>query len=224
MTDFKKIRSEPSLTAYIKTPEGNGPFPAVIVFMHRPGADESQQKVADDLAKAGFIGILHDSYREESIKDEYTDDTIFEDFEYTLNYIKNNLPQIDKDRIGIIGFCMGGRHVYLAASRYPELKAAVSYYGFPAQGTTDVNTPMKQVENMSVPVLGIFGKQDHLFPFSDVEKFEKLLVPLSNKHKIIAYDDVGHGFLNPYSEKRYGDGVSAGKAWEETISFYKKNF
>lgn len=221
MSEFEKIRSEPPLSAYIKKPEGSGPFPTVIVFMHRPGADNAMQKVVDDLAQAGFVGVCQDSYRSETIRETYNDQTIFEDFDETLKYVKN-LDYVNENKVGIMGFCMGGRHSYLAASRYPELKAAVAFYGFPGQGES-INRPMNVVSKMSMPVLGIFGRQDHLFPFEDVEQFRELLLKQSDKNKIVVYDDVGHGFLNPYSPKRYLDGVSAGKAWNEVVSFYNKN-
>lgn len=222
MVAFTKLRNDPPLTAYVKIPEGKGPFPLVIIFMHRPGADKSQQKVADDLMKAGYVAILHDSYRDNTIKNSYTDDTIFEDFEYTLNWVKENIKQIDSSRFGILGFCMGGRHSYLAATKYSDIKAVVSYYGFPAQGTDDNNIPMKLVKEMNIPILGIFGKQDHLYPFTDVEKFRSKLLRKSDKNKVCVYTNVGHGFLNPFS-KRFGNGESAGKAWDETLEFYKKN-
>ena len=221
MVEFEQIRNDPPLPAYIKKPEGAGPFPCVIEFMHRPGLDNFSMYVVDELAKAGYVGICQNSYRGELLRESYTDQTIFEDFEATLNYAKT-LSYVNPNKIGIIGFCMGGRHVYLASSRYSELKASVSYYGFPGQGDNDTNTPMKVVDKMTMPVLGIFGKQDHLIPFDDVKKFKPLLLNHSDKNGILIYEDVGHGFLNPYSEKRYLDGVSAGKAWTETLSFYKK--
>lgn len=220
MDKFEQIRIDPPLPAYIKKPEGDGPFSCVIVFMHRPGLDNFSEYVVDQLAKAGYVGVCHNSYRGELLRDSYTDESIFEDFEATLNYIKKQ-SYVKPDNIGIIGFCMGGRHAYLASSRYPELKAVVSYYGFPGQGTTDQNTPMKVVDSMTMPVLGIFGRQDHLIPFEDVEQFKPLVVNHSDKNKIIIYEDVGHGFLNPYSKKRHLDGVSAGKAWNETVAFYQ---
>ncbi len=221
MAELEQIRKNPPLPAYIRKPAGNGPFSCVIMFMHRPGLDNFSKYVVDQLAKAGFVGVCHDSYRGELLRDSYTDQTIFEDFNASLNYVKT-LPYVNPDKIGIIGFCMGGRHAYLASARYPELKAVVSYYGFPGQGSNDADTPEKVVDKMTMPVLGIFGKQDHLIPFDDVERFKPLLLNHSDKNNIIIFEDVGHGFLNPYSEKRYLDGVSAGKAWAETVSFYKK--
>ena len=221
MSEFEPVRSEPPLSAYIRKPEGLGPFPCVIVFMHRPGADNAMQKVVDDLAQAGFVGVVHDSYRNETIRETYNDKTIFEDFEETFKYVKN-LDYVNENKIGIMGFCMGGRHAYLSASRYPELKAVVAFYGFPGQGSEPDAIPMKVVSKMTMPVLGIFDRQDHLFPFEDVDQFRELLLKHSENNKIVVYEDVGHGFLNPYSPKRYLDGVSAGKAWNETVSFYKK--
>lgn len=222
MTDYDKLRTDPPLSAYIKVPEGDGPFPVVIVFMHRPGVDNAQEKVVNDLATAGFIGICHDSYRGGSLRDSYTDDTIFEDFEFVLSYVQN-MPQADSNQIAAMGFCMGGRHVYLAAARY-QLKSVVSYYGFPGQGDDEKSTPMQQVTNMSVPVLGIFGRQDILFPFSDVEKFIDLMAShKANSSKIVVYDDAGHGFLSPFSKKRYAK-ESATKAWQETLAWYKTYF
>lgn len=223
MVEFDTIRASPPLTAYIKKPKGTGPFPAVIVFMHRPGNDNAMQKVVDDLAKAGLVGVCHDSYRNETIRETYNDQTIFEDFEASLKYVKD-LEYVDANKVSIMGFCMGGRHAYLAAARYPELKSVVAFYGFPGQGTEPSATPMNVVSDMSMPVLGIFGRQDHLFPFEDVEQFRELLHKQSTNNKVVVYDDVGHGFLNPYSPKRHLDGVSAGKAWNETITFYRKYF
>ncbi len=226
MSKFQTIRTKPPLSAYIGIPKGEGPFPAVLIFMHRPGVDEGMQIVVKDLVKAGYVGICWDSYRGGILKESYTDDTVFEDFEATLDYIKKKIPSVDSGRIGVMGFCMGGRHAYLAATRYSEhLKVVVSYYGFPMRGKSDDDTPFHQIGEMNIPVLGIFGKLDHLFPFSDVEQFSKNLLnhkPKFGEHSIKVYDDVGHGFLNPNSPK-YGDGKSAKRAWEETIAFYKKN-
>lgn len=222
MAEFEKIRDNPPLSLYIKKPNGQGPFPCVIVFMHRPGPDNAMQKVVDDLAISGYVGVCQDAYRNETIRSNYSDQTIFEDFEATLDYMKKQ-KYVNTGKIGVMGFCMGGRHAYLASSRYPEIKATVAYYGFPGQGKTTQDTPVKVVDKMHHPVLGIFGGIDTLFPFADVEEFRKELLEHSNRNKVVVYGDVGHGFLNPFAPERYKDGVSANKAWKETIDFYDKN-
>ena len=107
MKETIEIRSQPQLSAYTNAPEGEGSFPTVLVFMHRPGVDKAMKSVVDDLAKAGFLGVCWDAYRNDTIRESYTDGTIFEDFEATLEYVKNNMDQVDRIRLGIIGFCMG---------------------------------------------------------------------------------------------------------------------
>ncbi|MFW9779163.1 MAG: dienelactone hydrolase family protein [Candidatus Heimdallarchaeota archaeon] len=225
MNTFREIRSNPKLPAYVGVPSDEPRSPVVIIFMHRPGVDKPMRKVVDDLVKAGFAAVCFDVYRGGILENDYTDFSVFEDFEATMNFVKNELENVDPSRIGVLGFCMGGRHAYLAAARYAEqLNAVVSFYGFPARGQDESDTPIHLVDKMECPVLGIFGKQDHTFPFGDVEKFqEKLLTskPQYGSHLIKVYDDVGHGFLNPFSS-RYGDGKSAQLAWNETIEFYKR--
>ncbi|MFV2015762.1 MAG: hypothetical protein ACC656_10060, partial [Candidatus Heimdallarchaeota archaeon] len=89
MGSFKLIREDPKLKVYFSQPDGEGPFPLVILFMHRPGLDKPQQIVCDDLAKAGFYVAGTEAYREGTLnQDTYTDDTIFEDFEYVLKHVK----------------------------------------------------------------------------------------------------------------------------------------
>ena len=116
MGEFRVIRNEHKLPVSFSQPEGEGPFPTIILFMHRPGLDKPQQIVCDDLAKAGYFVAGTDAYREGELdQNSYTDDTIFEDFQYVLEHLKN-LDIVDVEKIGTIGFCMGGRHGYLAAA------------------------------------------------------------------------------------------------------------
>ncbi|MHA2250701.1 MAG: dienelactone hydrolase family protein [Candidatus Kariarchaeaceae archaeon] len=220
MGKFVSIRSNPPLPVYLSVPEGEGVFPAVILFMHRPGLDKPQQQVCDDLAKAGYVTLGADAYRDGHLnQDTYTDQSIFEDFEVTLGYTKN-LENVDSSRIGVIGFCMGGRHAYLAGVRYRGLKAVVSYYGFPTRGNDTTDTPIDLVMDMKIPVLGIFGETDPMIPMDDVNAFKEQLLSVSDKHCIKVFDGVGHGFLNPGSPRHEPEAAAA--AWLVTLEHYRK--
>lgn len=221
MGKFAQIRDDPVLPLYIAEPKDqNGKYPCVILFMHRPGMDKSQQKVCDDLAKAGYFAVGADTYRDGELdQDSYTDQTIFEDFEFVLNYVKNH-PNVDNQRIGTIGFCMGGRHVYLATARYSEIKASVSYYGFPTRGQTPNDTPIDLVSQFNVPVCAIFGEEDHLIPMENVRMFEEVLTSGSSNHSVVVCKDVGHGFLNPNSKNYKQDAATT--AWLKTLEHFRK--
>jgi carboxymethylenebutenolidase len=220
MGKFESIRGDPPLPVYLSVPEGDGPFPVVILFMHRPGLDKPQQIVCDDLVKAGYIAAGADAYREGQLnQDTYTDQTIFEDFDATLAFVKQ-LKFVDPARIGIIGFCMGGRHAYLAAARYNELKAIVSYYGFPQRGSDVTDTPMDLISEMSMPVLGIFGETDPMISMEIVKTFKEILLNASDNHCVEVFSDVGHGFLNPSSPRHEPE--AAASAWIKTLEHYRK--
>lgn len=220
MGNFEVIREDPPLPIYISIPDGEGPFPTVLLFMHRPGMDKPQQIICDDLAKAGYLAIGADSYRDGQLNQEtYSDGSIFEDFAITLTYAKT-LENVIAERIGIIGFCMGGRHAYLSAARYSELKAVVSYYGFPTRGDDPTNTPIDLVSDMSMPILGIFGGQDPLIPMENVNSFKEVLLNASEENCVEVFEGVQHGFLSPSSPRHVPD--AAAQAWMKTLEFYRK--
>jgi carboxymethylenebutenolidase len=220
MGSFKVIRDNPPLPVYFSKPEGDGPFPVVILFMHRPGMDKPQQIVCDDLAKAGYYVAGTDAYRDGELnQDTYTDETIFEDFKYVLDYIKH-LDETNNEKIGTIGFCMGGRHAYLAAARFSEIKATVSYYGFPTRGNDASDTPIDMVTEFHSPVLGIFGETDPMISMVDVNNFKDVLLAASDKHRVEIYENVGHGFLNPDSPRHQPE--AAAKAWLKTLEHFRK--
>lgn len=220
MGEFETIRENPTLNGYISIPEGDGNYPAVILFMHRPGLDEAQKIVCDDLAKAGYVAIGADAYRNGQLDQKtYTDQTIFDDFNATLAYIKNH-HHVDRAKIGVIGFCMGGRHAYLANAKYPEIKAVVSYYGFPTQGKDSSDTPIDLVSNFYAPVMAIFGETDPMIPMDSVEAFKKVLLASSDKNCLEVFEGVGHGFLNPSSPRHEPD--AAATAWLKTLEHYRK--
>lgn len=220
MGEFKVIRDTPKLPVYFSQPNGDGPFPAVILFMHRPGLDKPQQIVCDDLAKAGYFVAGADAYRDGELdQNSYTDDTIFEDFLYVLDHIKT-LDVVDNEKIGTIGFCMGGRHGYLAAAWYSEIKATVSFYGFPTRGNDSSDTPIDLVSEFKAPVLGIFGETDPMITMEDVNIFKEVLTASSDFHNVTVFEGVGHGFLNP-SSPRHEENAAA-TAWLITLEHFRK--
>lgn len=220
MGEFIKIREDPVLPLYVAKPEGDGPFPTVILFMHAHGIDASQQLVLDTLAKNGYLGIGGDAYQEGKFNFQtQTDELIFEAFEFVLNHVKS-MPEADNNRLGLIGFCMGGRHAYLANARHKDFKAVIPFYGFPHLEKGPGSRPQDLIDQFHAPVLSIFGELDKGIPMEFVDAYRKESSKHSDKHKSIVYEGAGHGFLNPDSANYNKEAFE--KSWVEILAFYEK--
>ncbi len=125
-----------------------------------------------------------------------------------------NMKNVNKNKIGSIGWCMGGGYSLQAALNIPELKACVINYG---RLVTDKNL----IKKIDCPVLGIFGQEDKGITPKDVNNFEKALNKANIKNKIIDYPGVNHAFMNPNNKSGYNKQV-AEQAWKETYNFLNK--
>jgi carboxymethylenebutenolidase len=124
-------------------------------------------------------------------------------------------PNVKKDRIGAIGWCMGGGYALDVALQEPTLAADVINYGHLA-------TDPEALKKIHAPILGIFGAQDKGIPPGDVRKFREQLDKLGKKIEIKIYDDAGHAFENPNNKDGYRS-AEAADAWQRTITFLATN-
>jgi carboxymethylenebutenolidase len=124
-------------------------------------------------------------------------------------------PNLKKDRIGAIGWCMGGGYSLDVALQEPTLAADVINYGHLA-------TDPEALKKIHAPILGIFGAQDKGIPPADVRKFGEQLEKLGKKIEIKIYDDAGHAFENRNNKDGYRP-ADATDAWQRTVDFLAKN-
>jgi carboxymethylenebutenolidase len=118
---------------------------------------------------------------------------------------------VKKDRIGAIGWCMGGGYALDVALQEPTLAADVINYGHLA-------TDPESIKKINAPILGLFGAQDKGIPPADVKKFAEELDKLGKKIQIKIYEDAGHAFENPNNKEGYR-AADAADAWKRTIDF-----
>lgn len=207
------------LQSYESRPEGDGPFPVVILLMHAHGLDDSSKKVCDDLAAAGYIAVGADGY----LNGTYTfqtrsDDAIFGALDLLTHTLRVR-EDVDDSRMGLIGFCMGGRHAYLANANRDDFKAIVSYYGFPHRGGEESTIPQNRISDFTAPVLSIFGSEDLGIPMEAVETYKNASEP--HGHTNVVYEGAGHGFLNMNSRNHHEE--ASKDAWEKTVDFFNKH-
>jgi carboxymethylenebutenolidase len=124
-------------------------------------------------------------------------------------------PNVKKDGIGAIGWCMGGGYSLEVALQEPTLAADVINYGHLA-------TDPDAIKKINAPILGLFGGQDHGITPDDVHKFEATMKQMGKKIDVKIYDDAGHAFENPNNKGGYRP-EDAANAWQRTVLFLAEN-
>jgi carboxymethylenebutenolidase len=181
-------------------PDGNGPFPTLLLMYHRGGFDKFTRNRLEALVGEGFLTAVPDIYfrapkdaedRKTFLKDSDAVAAIKAAYTYAEKH-----PQTAKGQIGIIGHCMGGRLTLQGASVLPNLKVAAVFYGggvFVSWGN-EGPPPAEFLGNIRCPVIGFFGGQDTNPSPEQVDKIDGILTKHGIPHIFHRYPKVGHGF------------------------------
>ena len=212
-----------TVQAVLYTPAGKGPFPAIIVVHEWWGLNDWVKDQASKLSDQGYVTLAIDLYRGKvattpdmahEIMRGVPEDRAKRDLNAAFDFLQSQ-PSVGKDRIGSIGWCMGGGYSLDVDLQQPTLAATVINYGHLA---TDADA----LKKINAPILGLFGAQDHGITPDDVHKFEAAMKQLGKKIDIKIYDDAGHGFENPNNKDGYRP-ADAADAWQRTVAFLAEN-
>ena len=207
------------LPAYVARPASDGPFPVVIVVSEIFGVHDYIKDVCRRLAKAGYAAVapaffvrvedpapLSDMGRIMQIVGAADYEQVMGDIAATLDWTSQQLWARD-DKVGITGFCWGGKVVWQAAARFAVLGAGVAWYGrlAPAPDATPVQIasgqpwPVDLADDLKAPVLGLYGGQDQGIPQASVDQMRQALTRAGQTHsEIVVYPDAPHGFHADY--------------------------
>jgi carboxymethylenebutenolidase len=225
-----------TIDAYVARPSAPGSYPGVVVIHHMPGWDEQSMEIARKFAHHGYVAVcpnLH--FREGKDTPEANSDSVraaggmpddrtMGDVEGAIRYLRalGNL----NGKVGIIGYCSGGRQVYLAACTLKGIDAAVDCYGggvgAGAEGQRGVQKvdPLDYTKDLSCPLLGLFGKEDQRPSPEHVAKTEAELKKWGKTYEFHSYDNAGHGFFgvgrSDFREAAALDG------WKRVFAWYEK--
>lgn len=202
------------------TPKGSGPFPAIIVIHEWWGLNDWIKEQASKLSDQGYVTLAIDLYRGKvaTTPDEaheimrgVPEDRAKRDLHSAFEFLASQ-PNVKKDRIGAIGWCMGGGYSLDVALQEPTLAADVINYGHLA---TDADA----LKKINAPILGSFGGQDRGITPEDVHKFEAAMKQLNKEVDIKIYEDAGHAFENPNNKSGYRE-PDAADSWMRTTDFF----
>lgn len=223
-----------SMPAYRCFPGSGGPYPAVIVVMEAFGLNDHIKDVTERIAREGYVTIAPDLYHRfgspivpyEDIPkaidylQKLEDPKVMTEIGAVIAHLKG-LRQVRSDRIGITGFCMGGRITFLTASQHaPEIKAAVAFYG--GGIAADIpEAPLNFADKIRCPILCFFGETDPIIPVDQVRKIDEALKRLGKTYEVKLYSGAGHGFF--CNERGSYHAESAGDAWDRTRTWFSNN-
>jgi len=207
------------IDAYTARPLGAGPFPGVVVIHHMPGWDASHKEIARRFAHHGYIACLPNlQYREGKATPEENsasirasggmpDERTMGDVQAAIDYVRD-LPN-HNGKVGVIGYCSGGRQSWVAACTL-DVDAAVDCYG----GRADPSL----APNLRCPLLGLFGVEDQFPSPDDVATMAKALDEHGKSYDFHSYDGAGHAF---FSVDRPSYRLDAAKdGWKQVWRFF----
>lgn len=227
------------LPAYVARPEGDGPYPVVIVVSEIFGVHEYIRDVCRRLAKAGYAAIapaffvrvedpapLSDMTRIQQIVAAAGYEQVMGDLSATLEWASLQ-AWANTDKVGITGFCWGGKVVWQATARFAAIDAGVAWYGrlapaataTPEQVASGQPWPVDLAADLKAPVLGLYGEQDRGIPLASVEAMRAALQRAGQtESRIDVYDDAPHGFHADYRDSYRA--ADAADGWAKLLALF----
>lgn len=223
-----------TMSAYRARPAGRKTAPVVLVVQEIFGLHEWVKDICRRLASAGYYAIAPDLYAREG------DATKIADIGTLVRDIVRKVPDAqvmadldaaaafaatdggDAARLGITGFCWGGRIVWLYAAHNPKLKAGVAWYGVLAGEPTKLQ-PTRVIDlanRLHAPVLGLYGAKDQGIPTVDVEKMQAALRDAKSPSRLTLFPTARHGFLADYRPSY--DVKAAEQAWSDALGWFHR--
>jgi carboxymethylenebutenolidase len=218
-TEVTYKSGDETVKGLLYTPVGKGPFPGIVVIHEWWGLNDWVKEQAAKLAAQGYAALAIDLYRGKVAENSDTahelsrgvpEDRAQRDLHAAVEFLKSQ-PNIRKDRIASIGWCMGGGYSLDVALQEPTLAATVINYGH-------LSTDPAAIQKIHAAILGNFGGQDKGIPPDDVKKFEETLKQAGKRADIKIYPDAGHAFENPNNKNGYR-AADAADAWQRTVKF-----
>jgi carboxymethylenebutenolidase len=223
---------------YFAAPQRAGKFPVVLVIPEIWGAHEHIKDVARRLAKsgAGYFALVVEPYTRigdltklTEIKDvmtaanKLTDEQCFADLDVALEWAGKQ-PKADLARLGITGFCRGGRTTWMYTAHNPRIKAGVAWYGgLNANPPAQPKTPIDIAAQLHAPVLGLYGGKDQGIPQAAVDKLKAALKAAGKdkESQIHIYPEAGHAFNADYRPSYRKDAAEDG--WKRMLAWFAKH-
>jgi len=219
------------MPTYIAAPDAAEPHPAILVIQGMHGIASFELEVAERLAENGYVAAVPDMFHRgpacfstEELgrrrRGEMSDPRMHVDVNATLDFLKSR-PYVDAERLGVMGFCMGGRDAFLVAATHPEIKAAADFYGGGIQKGEDGPAPIELTADIRCPVIIFDGETDEHPSPEEVRRTAAELARLGKAHEVHIYPDVGHGFMARRGAAHHDEAID--DAWVRVLDWFQRH-
>ena len=228
--------SDGEIPAYRALPENGGPFPVILVVQEIFGVHEHIKDVCRRLAKLGYLAVAPELYARQGDVSKITnfqeiiskvvskvpDKQVMSDLDATVAWAKAT-GKGDVAKLGITGYCWGGRIVWLYSAHNPNLKAGVAWYGRLVSDHTELQPkhPIDLVSEIHAPILGLYGEADQGIPVASVEKMRAALKEAGKTAEIVLYPATPHAFFADYRQSYRKKEAEDG--WKRMLEWFRNN-
>jgi carboxymethylenebutenolidase len=233
--EIKIKTKDGEIPGYRAMPTGGKNLPVVLVVQEIFGVHEHIKDICRRFAKKGYLAIAPDLYVRQGdvsgltdfpeilkIVSKVPDAQVMADLDAAYAWAKES-GVADTAKLGVTGFCWGGRITWLYTAHNPAVKAGVAWYGR-LLGPTDPlhpKNPIDLVKDLNAPVLGLYGGADNGIPNDTVEKMRAALKEAGKPSEIELYPDTPHGFHADYRPTYRKDKAEDG--WKKLLAWFTKN-
>ena len=235
--EIKMPVSDGEIPAYRAMPAKGSRFPVALVVQEIFGVHEHIKDICRRFAKAGYIAIAPELYARQGevagltnvqdiiakVVSKVPDKQVMSDLDSAVAYAAKT-GRVDASRLGVTGFCWGGRIVWLYAAHSPRLKAGVAWYGRLVGQPSELTPkhPIDVAAELKAPVLGLYGEKDGGIPLETVEKMRAALKAAGKTtSEIVVYPGAQHGFHADYRPS-YSK-ADAEDGWRRLLAFFKRH-
>ena len=223
------------IPAYRAMPNKGGPFPVILVIQEIFGVHEHIKDICRRFAKLGYLAVAPEMYARQGdvskiadineifsrVVSKVPDAQVMSDLDAAVSWAANS-GKGDIVKLGITGFCWGGRIVWMYCAHNPKVKAGVAWYGRLVGKPNEMQPkfPLDIASTLKPPVLGLYGGDDPGIPNDTVEQMRKALKDAGSPSEIILYPETPHGFHADYRPSYRKEQAQDG--WKRLLEWFKK--
>ena len=211
--DVQVMSGGQAYESYLAAPETAGPYPGIVLIHSFNGLEEGYRTLTDQFAAEGYV-VLTVGWQ--TFEREPSDATVEQLVRDSINFLTER-DDVDAERLGLTGFCAGGRYTMLLLPQIEDFSAGVAWYGFPTAGDP---SPTDLISDLDTPMLIVHGSADQPSPIADIYAYATALDEAGKSFELKVYQGEPHGFM--LQEAQLRTDATAQDAFSEMVSFFKR--